>query len=52
MLNIQVHKSALKRNLSADEVVRMWRHGIGEIVIDDDEPPRKSIITKMQRGLK
>lgn len=37
---MQVHKSALKRGLSADEVVRMWTEGTEETVVDDDEPPR------------
>ncbi|HMS76349.1 toxin [Gordonia sp. (in: high G+C Gram-positive bacteria)] len=37
---VQVHESALKHGLSADEVVRMWIEGIEEVVIDDDEPPR------------
>lgn len=37
---MQVHESALKRGLDADEVVRMWSKGTDETVIDDDEPPR------------
>ena len=87
MLKVQVHQSALKRGLNADEIIGMWTGGAEEVVIDDGEPPRylrlafddagrpwelaalsfgngtrylvihamparKSIITKMQRGLK
>lgn len=37
---MQVHHSALKRGLSADEVIRMWIEGVIETLIDDDEPPR------------
>ena len=37
---MQVHESALKRGLSADEVIGMWLAGTNETVIDDDEPPR------------
>ena len=37
---MQVHESALKRGLDADEVIRMWKEGTEETMIDDDEPPR------------
>lgn len=40
MLYVQVHESALKRGLDADEVIRMWKEGTEETMIDDDEPPR------------
>lgn len=40
MIHVQVHESALKRGLSADEVIRMWVEGSEEVQIDDDEPPR------------
>lgn len=40
MIHVQVHESALKRGLHVDEVIRMWREGTDETVIDDDEPPR------------
>ncbi|MFT4189293.1 MAG: hypothetical protein QM621_12005 [Aeromicrobium sp.] len=40
LLDVQVHESALKHGLDADEVVRMWTEGTEETVIDDDEPPR------------
>lgn len=37
---MQVHESALKRGLDADEVIRMWLKGTDEMVIDDDESAR------------
>jgi len=37
---VQVHRSALKRGLGTDDIIRMWRDGTDEIVVDDDEPPR------------
>jgi hypothetical protein len=40
LTQVHVHESALKRGLSVDEVIRLWRHGIEETLIDDDEPPR------------
>lgn len=40
MARVQVHESALKHGLSADEVIRMWSDGVETTLIDDDEPPR------------
>jgi hypothetical protein len=40
VIQVQVHKSALKHGLSADEVIRMWVEGTAEALIDDNEPPR------------
>lgn len=40
MPDVQVHESALRHGLSAEEVIRMWRTGIEETVIDDGNPPR------------
>lgn len=40
MIQVQIHGSALKRGLSADELIRMWIEGVEETVVDDDEPPR------------
>lgn len=40
MFQVQVHKSALKRGLSVDEVIQMWTTGTEESLIDDNEPPR------------
>ena len=40
MIRVQVHASALKRGLSAEEVIRMWSEGVEETLIEDDEPPR------------
>lgn len=39
-MQVQVHEAALKRGLSADEVIRMWGEGTEESVVDDGEPPR------------
>lgn len=40
LIHVQVHQSALKRGLGAEEVIRMWIEGLDETLIDDDEPPR------------
>jgi len=31
---VQVHESALKHGLSADEVIRMWTNGVDESQIE------------------
>lgn len=40
LIEVQVHRSALKRGLSVEEVIRMWVWGFDETTIDDGEPPR------------
>ncbi|RLP74326.1 toxin [Mycetocola tolaasinivorans] len=39
-MHVQVHRSALKRGLSVDEVTRMWMFGTDEMTIYDGVPPR------------
>lgn len=35
MIRVQVHASALKRGLSAEEVIRMWSEGVEEEIMTD-----------------